>query len=286
MGAAVTVIIPTCNAGEKFRDIALMLTKQTANVTEILIIDSQSTDETVNICNEFGFTVEVINKKDFGHGKTRQYALEKVQNRFVVFMTQDALLENNDSIKNMVDLLEREEDIAAAYGRQLPYINAGCIGSFARIYNYPVDSHVNSFNDRGDRGIKTAFLSDSFAAYKKDLLLKVGGFPKHVFFGEDMYVSAKLLMAGYKTAYCSDARVYHSHDLSLKEEFVRSKQIGEFHKQEKWILDAFGKAEGEGIKFVFNEIKYLIKNGKYHYLLIAFMHNLVKFIGYKVGSRL
>ena len=279
----ITIVIPTYNAGAKFRTCAEMLVKQTANIKQVLIIDSQSKDETVEICKDFGFTVEIINKKDFGHGKTRQYALEKATTEIVVFMTQDALLVDDTRVEALINFLESEEDIAAVYGRQLPYINSGIIGAFARFNNYPEYSFVNTFEDKTNKGIKAAFLSDSFSAYKKSILLKIGGFPLHINFGEDMYVAAKFLIQGYKTAYCSEAKVYHSHDYDLREDFDRCVEIGKFHKQERWILDTFGKAEGEGLKFVINEAKYLVKNGKWFHLPVAFMHNVAKYLGYKVG---
>lgn len=284
MNIPITVVMPTYNAGNQFRECAEILAKQTANIVEVFVIDSSSTDETANIARDFGFNVEVIPKNEFGHGKTRQYALEKAQTEIVVFMTQDALLKEEDSVQRLVDFLIKDDELAAVYGRQLPYPHTGPLGRFARLYNYPDYSFINGFEDRKQKGIKTAFLSDSFAAYKKSLLLKIGGFPKHVNFGEDTYAAAKLLMAGYKTGYCAEAAVYHAHDYSLKQEYLRCKQIGEFHKEEAWLLDTFGKAEGEGLKFVVQEMQYLIKCKNYAYIITSFFHNLVKYIAYKIGA--
>lgn len=282
MDIPVSIIIPTYNAGKEFEKLALMIKKQTANIMQVLVIDSSSADETVKIANKYNFTVEIIPKSEFGHGKTRQYALKKVTTEIVVFLTQDALLYDEFSVKNLVMGLISDKKIAAVYGRQMPYENTGILGRFARLYNYPSISKINNFDDRKDKGIETAFLSDSFSAYKKTLLNKIGGFPD-VSFGEDTYAAAKLLMCGYKTAYCAEAKVYHSHDYTLLQDYKRSKEIGQFHKQEKWLLETFGKAEGEGLKFVINEAKYLVKNCKFYYLPIAFLHNAVKYLGYKIG---
>lgn len=280
MNIPISIIIPTYNAGKEFEKLALMIKKQTVNINQVLVIDSTSTDETVKIANKYGFTVEIIPKSEFGHGKTRQYALEKVTTEIVVFLTQDSLLYDEFSVEKLVQCLVSDKEIAAVYGRQMPYENTGILGRFARLYNYPPISKINNFDDIKERGIKTAFLSDSFSAYKKTLLNKIGGFPD-VNFGEDTYVAAKLLMNGYKTAYCAEAKVYHSHDYSLIEQYKRNKEIGKFHRQEKWLLETFGKAEGEGLKFIVNEVKYLVKNGKFYYLPIAFLHNVVKYLGYK-----
>lgn len=280
MNIPVSIIIPTYNAGKEFEKLALMIKKQTANIRQVLVIDSSSTDETVSIADKYGFTVEIIKKSEFGHGKTRQYAIKKTNTEIVVFLTQDALLYDEFSIENIVRCLISEEKIAAVYGRQIPYADTGILGKFARLFNYPETSKTNTFEDRKEKGIKTTFFSDSFSAYKKTLLNKIGGFPD-VNFGEDTYVAAKLLMNGYKTAYCADAKVYHSHDYSLYQEYVRNREIGKFHRKEKWLLETFGKAEGEGLKFVINEAKYLVKNGRFYYLPIAFLHNVVKYLGYK-----
>ena len=283
MELPVSIIILTYNAGTAFKANAEMIKKQKANIKQVYVIDSGSNDETVDIAKSFGFDVEIIAKNDFGHGKTRQYALEKIGTEIAVFLTQDALLYDEFAVDNLVKCLISNDKFAAVYGRQIPYSDTGILGKFARLYNYPKIYKINTFADRKIKGIKTAFLSDSFAAYKKSLLMQIGGFPKHVHFGEDTYVAGKLLMNDYKTAYCAEAKVYHSHDYTLLQEYKRNKEIGKFHRQEKWLLDIFGKAEGEGLKFVISEAKYLVKNGKFYYLPIAFIHNLVKYLGYKVG---
>ena len=113
MSVPVTVVLPTCNAGNRFRECAEILAKQSANIAEVLVIDSSSDDETVDIAKDYGFHVEVIAKPYFGHGKTRQYALEKAQTEIVVFMTQDALLKDEYSVQKLVDFLLSDEALSS-----------------------------------------------------------------------------------------------------------------------------------------------------------------------------
>ena len=280
---AVTVIMPTYNAGEGFMNICCALDKQTANVKDVIIIDSNSSDSTVEIAKHFGFTVNSIKKEDFGHGKTRQYGVNLASTELIVFLTQDALLYDTLAIEKLITYLQSGEKVAAVYGRQLPYADTGELGAYARIRNYGSLSFVNTLMDRNRKGIKAAFLSDSFAAYKKSLLLTLGGFPNDVNFGEDMYVAAKFLLAGYKTGYCAEAKVYHSHNYSLAQDFRRCREIGRFHKEQHWLLEEFGKAEGEGIRYVFAEAKWLLGIGKWYLIPVAFFHNLAKYLGYKLA---
>ena len=283
MKDAVTVIVPTYNAGKDFIEFCKMLQKQTAHIRRVFVIDSSSTDDTVHIAENAGFTVQVIDKSDFGHGRTRQMGLEMTKTDIVCFMTQDALLKEESSIETLVNFLMQDSSLGAVFGRQFPYPHTGVLGSFARIYNYPEQSYVNTFEDRIYKGIKTAFLSDTFAAYRKEVLMEVGGFPLHSNFGEDSYVAAKMLMAGYKTGYCAEAVVYHAHDYSLKQEWERAKEIKCFHKSEPWLMEVFGKPEGEGVKFVISEIKYLVVRGHARLLPSAILNVIVKFLGYKMS---
>ena len=283
MEIPVTVVVPTYNAGKDFKQFCEILQKQTANIQQILIIDSSSTDDTISIAREAGFTVMVIEQKEFGHGKTRQMALNQAQSDIVCFLTQDALLKDETSIERLVEFLFQDDKLGAVYGRQLPYSHTGPLGSFARYYNYPEKSFKNTFADKKTKGFKTAFLSDSFAAYKKSILLEVGGFPLQSNFGEDSYVAAKMLMAGYKTGYCAEAEVYHSHDYTLQQEWKRSKDIKRFHRSEPWMLKTFGKPEGEGVKFVLAQMKWLMNFGYYYCLPVAILQDLVRFVGYKFG---
>lgn len=113
--------------------------------------------------------------------------------------------------------------------------------------------------------------------------MDVGGFPSNIIFGEDTYVAARMLLAGWKVAYTADATCYHSHDYTIMEEFRRYFDIGVFHSQEKWFIDLLGKAEDEGTKFVLSEQKYLLKKAPW-LIPSAILRTVVKLMGYRLGQ--
>jgi rhamnosyltransferase len=90
--------------------------------------------------------------------------------------------------------------------------------------------------------------------------------------------------AGWKTAYVADALVRHSHAYSVGEEFRRYFDIGVLHARERWLIDQFGSASGEGRKFVLSELKYLLKHGPY-LVPSALMRTAAKYFGYTLGRR-
>lgn len=280
----VKVIIPTYNAGDKFKNVLSMLLKQKDLAKDdIMVIDSSSSDNTQDIVKAYGIKLVVIPKAEFGHGKTRKYAAELAGDvDIVIFMTQDALSYDENTIANIVKYFNVDEKISAVYGRQVPYENTDIFGKHARLFNYPEQSSIKTIADKDKYGIKTTFFSDTFGAYKKSVLEELGSFP-NVQFSEDACMAGKMLIAGYKIGYCAEAMVYHSHTFSIMEEYRRYKEIGKFYRQENWLLDTFGKAEGEGLKFVKSQVEYLLKNGKWYLLPELVVRNGMKYLGYRMG---
>lgn len=280
----IEVVVPTYNGGKRFAQVADML-KHQMGITpdDVLVIDSSSTDHTVQIAKDAGFRVQIIAKKDFGHGKTRRMAVEQSTAEYIVFLTQDAVPETSDSIIQLCKPLMENPHIGVTYGRQLPVPEAGVLGNHARLFNYPACSQMKTKADIPSLGIKTIFCSDSFAAYKKNTIVHIGNF-MDVDFGEDTLAAAKCIDAGYIVYYNSKARVYHAHRLSLLNEMRRYIIIGRFHGTHQTVFSTYGKAGGEGIRFIKSEFLYLLKEGKFYLIPYAFLKNAFKLIGYKYGT--
>jgi rhamnosyltransferase len=174
--------------------------------------------------------------------------------------------------------------VGAAYGRQLPRPGAGPIEAHARIFNYPERDEIRNIESRHTLGIKATFMSNSFSAYKVDALCSVGGFPSDVIMAEDAVVAARLLLAGWKTAYVANARVYHSHSFTIAQEFRRYFDTGVYHSRESWLRKRFGMPGGEGKRFVISELRFLFP--RYFYLIpLALIRTLSKGVGYQLGLR-
>ena len=278
----VSIIIPTFNAGEIFDELLSSLKKQSIKNFELIVIDSSSTDITVEIAKSYNAKIIIIPKEEFDHGETRTRAAKIAEGDIIIFFTQDALPHNEKTIENILRVFE-DKEIGAAYGKQIPYDSTDLFGKHLRYFNYPVVSCVREYNDKKEYGIRTAFLSNSFADYRKEVLKEIGWFKNNLIFGEDVQAGAKILKAGYKIAYVSEAKVYHSHSYTVWQEFKRYFDIGVFHKCENWILDEFGKPEGEGIRYVRSELRFLLDHKAYHLLPEFLVRNLLKFVGYKLG---
>lgn len=282
MSHRIAVCVPTLNAGSQW-PLWLATTREgLTNHMRLVVADSSSDDETAALARAAGAEVIHIERAAFNHGGTRNQLLHALSDcDVVIFLTQDALLADADSLVELANSFITP-NIGAAFGRQLPHHNATPIAAHARLFNYPTASRTVSQADIPKLGIKTAFLSNSFAAYRRQALIEAGGFPEHVILSEDMMAGARLLKQGWHLAYNANACVHHSHNYSMREEFKRYFDIGVFHAQEHWLIEWLGKAEGEGLRFLQSEIRYLLKHAPYS-LPSAALRTVFKYLGYRLG---
>jgi rhamnosyltransferase len=281
---SVCLIVPTHNPGPLWPKWMSAVQRQQL-IDYCLVIDSSSCDGTDFSDLPASWQCFRIPKADFNHGRTRTSALQYVPDgtEVVVFMTQDALLTSSAALKTLLDAFA-DPTVACAYGRQLPHDNATPLAAHARTFNYPNTSRTISMVDQAKLGLKTCFLSNSFAAYRLVDLLAVGGFPSDVILGEDMSVAARLLLAGKRVAYVAEASVQHSHNYTLMQEFRRYFDTGVFHACSPWMLKAFGEAGGEGLRFVQSELKFLWRYAPV-WVPAAIVRTLAKWLGYKLGRQ-
>lgn len=279
------IVVPTLNAGPSWADWIDRVSEQTLAPAEVLVLDSESNDDTALLAAQAGFTVIRVCRRHFNHGGTRQAGIEHLLGRvdLVVCLTQDALLASPDAVRQLLPAFD-DPQVGAAYGRQLPAVDASALAEHARLFNYPDTSRTVYPEDRFSLGFKACFLSNSFSAYRMSDLSDAGGFPKHVILGEDTSVAARMLLSGKCIRYEAAACAHHSHNYSLGEEFRRYFDTGVFHARSPWLMKAFGSAQGEGRRFVMSELRFLLDRSP---LLIpsALARTAAKLAGYRTGRR-
>lgn len=280
-----SVIIPTLNGAEPLQELLASFTIQTVKPREVLVVDSSSSDDTVQVAERYGAEVLVISRDQFDHGGTRTVAARRAQSDYLVFFTQDVIPSHRLVLENLVKPLVTDSTIGVSYGRQLPCFDASDTARHLRLFNYPDKSEIRGFADRRQFGLSTVFASNSCAAYNKNYLSEIGFFREDLIFGEDTCAVGRLLESGHRVAYVADASVYHSHNYSWSEEFKRYFDIGVLHSTEKWLLDTYGNAENRGINYIKSGISYLSSRRNYSLIGDFMVRVVLKFIGYRLGRK-
>ncbi len=276
------VFIPTLNASKTISEQIAGLQTQSQSVN-ILIIDSSSEDNTVEIAKSKNVNVLQIKRTDFNHATIRNI-VQNYDTDFYLFMTQDALPVDNFLVENLMKAFS-DKDVVISYARQIPYKSADAAEIFAREINYPDTSIIKSKDSLSELGIKTFFSSNSCAMYRASYFKDVSGFKEGLIMNEDMEFAARAILDDKKVAYQADAKVWHSHEYSVKDIFKRYFDIGIFFKTNQWILeevDKYSSTESTGIKQAQKELTYLLKKSPLS-VPKSIIFSLTKYIAFKLG---
>jgi rhamnosyltransferase len=277
------IIIPVRNGGERWREAAAALRDAVPDPALVAVVDSSSTDGSDVVAASLGFDVERIDPRTFNHGRTRQEAVERFCHgkKFVVFLTHDAVIEGPESLPILLNTFSNPL-VGAAYGRQLPHHNASVFGRHSASFLYPASSDVRTLASAPRHGIRTAYISNSFAAYRISALNECGGFPSTLILGEDTHVALRMLLAGWAVSYCATALVRHSHDYSVFQDMQRYFDFGVLHAQLPELLRELGEPEGDGLRFVQSELRYMSAAAPWR-LPEVVVRNAAKYVGYRLG---
>lgn len=179
---------------------------------EFLVIDSGSSDGTVAAARAAGATVLEIEPSTFGHGRTRNLAVQRVSADIVAFLTQDATPVVG-WLQAYVGAFAADDRIAAAFGPHRPrpdtspMIARELIDFFGP---FSPDGRVQVQRRLDEPGWNPGFLSNANAAYRRTALQEIPF--RDIGYAEDQAFARDAFAAGWMKAYQPRAAVLHAHD--------------------------------------------------------------------------
>lgn len=284
MNPAISLIIPTLNAEKYIKSLLDRLFSQTIVPTEVIVIDSQSDDRTVELCREYDrVKVIEIQREDFDHGGTRHIGFKEAKGDICLVMSQDVLPKDNYYIQNLIKAFDTD-GVVMATGRQIPYPDSPLTEKITREFNYPDFDIIKDRSSAEKLGIKTYFFSDVCSAYIKSKYFALGGYDTQSLICNDMIMAAKAINAGYKTAYISSAQVYHSHKYTLKQQYKRNFDVSaDMAINNKYFSDVSDTSEG--LKMVRYVLKRLLSGLHFITAFYYCIECAAKFLGNRAGKK-
>lgn len=280
---SIDVIIPVYKPADDFDDVLKKIMAQSVRPDNIILLQTiEDKSEKVKKYSAENIKTYPVLKSEFDHGATRAYGAELSLADYVLFMTQDAVPDNNKLIEELLKAFD-DKKVGVAYARQLARKDSDILEKLTRVYNYPDKSMVKKKEDIERLGIKTFFCSDVCAMYKKSLYEELGGFVKKAIFNEDMIMASRIIDNGNYVAYCADAKVIHSHSYTCMQQFHRNFDLGVSQKQYSEVFDRIS-SEKEGAGFAGKTLKLLLKKGKLFKAFYFCMQCGFKLFGYKLGK--
>src|SRR3954447_2717863 len=223
MAAEVSVAIPVLN-GARYLDevLAAVRAQRVDREVELLVIDSGSTDASLEIAERHGARIHRIPKREFSHGGTRNLAMQLAEGEHVAFLTQDATPAHDGWLAAMLEGFEQAADVALVFGPHDPRPDA------SHMIKCEMERHFATFGDGGAIDIQRLGRSGAeIAAYRRfpgrlSFFSNVNGavakwawreIPyRAVPYAEDQLLGREMIEAGYAKAYHPGMRVLHSHD--------------------------------------------------------------------------
>jgi rhamnosyltransferase len=250
---------------------------------EVVVVDSGSTDRTLDIVHLHPVRLYEIPATEFHHARTRNYAAGLSRGRNLVYLTADAVPFDRTWLRNLVGELAAD-DVAGAYGRQLPWPSAYPMEKYFLNFLYGPYRRVQRWQPGNPLDMETTLFSNVTSAIKKELW-EHEPWSDAIDISEDQVWSKRMLEAGYAIAYNPNAAVYHTHNYSLKRAFQRFYDSGRSSYESYLPSDG-----GGGLRFIGNagryaagEVKYLVENGQAAWLPRAAVYESTKFLGLLAG---
>ena len=200
--AQISIIIRTKNEEKWIGHCLAMIEKQSFTDFEIILVDNESTDHTLEIAKRHSL-LQVINIKEFFPGNAINEGVRVSNGEYIVCLSAHCIPKDVDWLANLRRNFDVEKNIAGVYGRQLPLS-----------YTDPVDKRDLLLVFGQDRRVQTKdyFFHNANSMFRRDVW-NAFPFDEGVTNIEDRVWGKQVIEAGYQIAYDPDAAVYHYHGL-------------------------------------------------------------------------
>ena len=228
-----SVVIPTYQGGALLQEaVARVQSQTTKDPFEIIIIDSESTDGSIeDLPRSPDISIYRIEKKDFQHGRTRNLGVALAKAPFVAFITQDAIPATDDWLSNLIRPLQEDKAVDAVFGSHRAHPNhpkyldewmkAHFNGFKGKVMQRKSDSLKDFYVESPSHRQFMHYYSDNNSCLRKESWMQYP-YPD-VFYGEDQLWADWVIQADGVKVFAEDAIVFHSHDYTEREEFERAR---------------------------------------------------------------
>lgn len=220
---AISIVIPARNEEGHIGDtLRAIFNQEIADRFEVIVIDSGSQDRTIQVVKGFP-TVRLVEIKpsEFGHGKTRNLAMNLAQGQYVVLVNADALPVNNRWLHFLVDGLKGDPQVAGVYSRHLP--RQDC--PLYMVRDLWCTMNCKRLEKTGVSRFDSMIFSTVSAALRKTAWEKIP-FDDSIDIAEDQAWARQVIAGGYKIIYEPESLVFHSHTYTLGQLYRSKYRIG------------------------------------------------------------
>ena len=198
---------------------------------DVVAVDSSSVDGTAELLRERAATFLSIRPESFDHGATRNLAIAHSHGDLIVLIVQDAVPASEGWLEALTAPLRADPTLAGVFARQIPRPDASALARWhlerwagASLVPRTVALTAAEFDAMSPRErLERCTFDNVCSCIRRSVWLA------HPFratpMAEDLEWARDVLLAGYRLAYAPAAAVIHSHDRSIRYEFMRTRLL-------------------------------------------------------------
>lgn len=193
---------------------------------EIIVLDSESSDRTVEIANGYDVSIYSIPAKLFTYSSSLNFCCELAKGKYLALLSAHAIPVDDNWMMFHVEHLESDSELVGSFSRQIPWPKAASsqklgMHTVFSDTSFTIDSNVvKKLISDGMEPFHALFFSNASCFIRKTFHVE------HPFrempFSEDRAFALDAVSAGKKVAYLPTSTVYHSHSPSFREFYVES----------------------------------------------------------------
>lgn len=182
---------------------------------EIVVVDSGSSDTTLDIAREFRAKIVQIPPERFSHSHARNLGADHAAGDYLLFTVQDALPPSPSWLRDMFAPLERHGVVAVSCGES-PRPDCDLFYRVGSWYHHKfleieTQDRIMSRPDEESQASlrKNGQLSDTACLIRKDVFLR---YRYRGDYAEDLDLGLRLVRDGHRLALLGSTRIIHSHN--------------------------------------------------------------------------
>jgi GT2 family glycosyltransferase len=284
----ISIVIPVKDGGEDLPRCLGSIARQRLSGDEevqIVVVDSGSRDDSVEIARAHGALVHEIPSHEFSHGTTRNLGARLSSGEILVFISQDAVPVDDHWLQALIEPLRDDPEVAGVYGRQIANDDASPPERFFLDFLYGPSPRRQRAAEVGALSMDTTLFSNANGAIRRALWERFP-FVEDIIMSEDQDWSRRALLAGYAVVYEPAAAVRHSHAYTLTSAFQRFFDSGA--SADRAYLAGARQSDrvlaAAALRYAWQELGWLTRTGQLRWLPYTAVYELAKIAGLVMGA--
>lgn len=210
-----SLIVPVYNRADEVRALLESLAEQEDPGFECIIVEDGSTEPCDNVCNEFKDRIDLkyYYKENEGRSIARNFGIDRAGGDYFVFVDSDCILPPDYFSTLRSELIEENQQSRIhCFGG--PDAAHESFSDLQKAINFAMTSFLTTGGIRGGKVQLEKFVPRTFnMGFSREVYEKTGGFRE--MFSEDIDMSTRIRMAGYRPVLLRNVKVFHKRRVNL-----------------------------------------------------------------------